>query len=53
MERRGDTVHLEVSGSLDPLVRELARYRLMDLVIREPDLEESFLNFYEASHEAK
>jgi len=49
MEWRGDTVHLEVSGSLDPLVRELARYRLTDLVIREPDLEESFLNFYEAA----
>ena len=49
MERRGDTVHLEVSGTLNPLVRELARYHLADLVIREPDLEESFLNFYEAT----
>ena len=38
---------LEVSGPLDPVVGELARHHLLDLSIREPDLEEVFLSFYE------
>ncbi len=50
VQQRGDAVHLEVTGSLDPLVRQLSRYRLRDLSVREPDLEESFLNLYEAGH---
>ncbi len=49
VERRGDVLHLEVTGSLDPLLRELSRHRVADLSIREPDLEETFLNFYEAT----
>lgn len=49
-EWRGDTLHLEVSGSLDPLIGELSNHPLRDLSVREPDLEESFLNFYEGAH---
>ncbi len=49
VERRGDGLHLEIHGSLDPLIKELSRHRLAELSIREPDLEETFLNFYEAS----
>jgi beta-exotoxin I transport system ATP-binding protein len=47
VERRGDGLHLEVSGSLDPLLQELARHRVAELSVREPDLEETFLDFYE------
>ena len=47
--RRGDSLHLEYAGPLDPLLQELSRHRVAELSIREPDLEESFLNFYEAS----
>ena len=43
---RGHDAHLEVAGSLDPLVRELAQHDLADLSIREPDLEATFLDFY-------
>ncbi len=41
-------VHLEVTGSLDPVVRALARLELLDLSVREPDLEELFLTFFAA-----
>lgn len=37
---------LEVVGSLDPIVRVLARCALEDLTVREPDLEEMFLRYY-------
>ena len=47
VEERGHDVHLELTGSFDPLVHELARHRVADLSIREPDLEELFLSFYE------
>ena len=52
---RGDAadgrLHLEVQGSLDPLVRVLANFELAGLTVREPDLEEVFLSFYEAPHD--
>ena len=48
-EASGNEAHFEVTGSLDPLIGELARHRLADLSIREPDLEELFLSFYEAA----
>ncbi len=40
-------LHLEVSGSLRPIVERLAATELTDLSIREPTLEELFLSFYE------
>ena len=45
-------VHLEVAGSLNPLVRALARFEVADLSVREPDLEELFLAFYEGTDAA-
>lgn len=45
----GQTVRLEVSGSLDPVVRELARYDLADLSVREPELEDVFFSLYNGS----
>ena len=44
---RGTAAHLEVAGGIDPVVRELARYELDDLSIREPSLDELFLAFYQ------
>ncbi|HET9091922.1 MAG TPA: ABC transporter ATP-binding protein, partial [Acidimicrobiales bacterium] len=40
------TAHLEIAGSLDPLIGELAGMEVADLSVREPDLEEVFLSFY-------
>jgi ABC-2 type transport system ATP-binding protein len=47
----GQSVHLELAGSLNELVEVLASMDLVDLSIREPTLEELFLHFYEASHD--
>ncbi|MDA8343121.1 MAG: ABC transporter ATP-binding protein [Actinomycetota bacterium] len=48
----GDTLHLEVTGALAPVVGELARFDVVDLTVREPDLEELFLAFYESADAA-
>jgi ABC-2 type transport system ATP-binding protein len=39
-------LRLRVSGSIAPVVREAARYELLDFVSREPSLEETFLAQY-------
>lgn len=40
------TLHMRVSGAITPVVREAARYDLIDFVSREPSLEETFLAQY-------
>jgi ABC-2 type transport system ATP-binding protein len=40
------TLRMRVSGSIAPVVREAARYELLDFVSREPTLEETFLAQY-------
>ncbi|MEM7308460.1 MAG: ABC transporter ATP-binding protein [Planctomycetota bacterium] len=42
----GDVARLVVRGSLDPLLKLLARYEVVDLTSREPGLEETFLALY-------
>jgi ABC-2 type transport system ATP-binding protein len=42
----GQTLKLRVSGPITPVVREAARYELLDFVSREPSLEETFLAQY-------
>ncbi len=39
-------LRMRVSGSIAPVVREAARYELLDFVSREPSLEETFLAQY-------
>lgn len=41
-----DSLHLEVSGEMDALVKALAAYPLQDLETERPSLEEVFLAFY-------
>ena len=43
-------LRLRVAGSITPVVREAARYELLDFVSREPTLEETFLAEY-GTHE--
>jgi ABC-2 type transport system ATP-binding protein len=43
-------LRMRVFGSIAPVVREAARYELLDFVSREPSLEETFLSMY--GHEA-
>jgi ABC-2 type transport system ATP-binding protein len=46
LEIDGDVVRGSVTGSVDALVKAAARYEVVDLVSRRPDLEELFLGFY-------
>jgi beta-exotoxin I transport system ATP-binding protein len=46
----GNRVALAVTGSLDAVVKEAARYETMSLTARPPDLEDLFLGFYEVTH---
>ncbi|HEX5822818.1 MAG TPA: ABC transporter ATP-binding protein [Candidatus Limnocylindrales bacterium] len=39
-------LRMRVSGPITPVVREAARYELLDFVSREPSLEETFLTMY-------
>jgi ABC-2 type transport system ATP-binding protein len=44
--RDGTELRLVVEGALDPVVKALARYEVVDLVSHEPDLEDVFLAYY-------
>jgi len=44
-------LRMRVAGSITPVVREAARYELLDFVSREPSLEETFLAQYGRSAE--
>lgn len=46
LERRGATVRLALEGSVDPLVKALARFEVLALDIHEADLEDVFLDLY-------
>jgi len=43
---RNGAYHLKVAGSIDPVVKELARHTIRRLAIEEAPLEEVFLKFY-------
>ncbi len=40
------TLRLTVTGSLDPVVKKLSAYPVVDLISRLPDLEDVFMTFY-------
>ncbi len=42
----GDTLHVAVQGSLDPLIKMAAQHTLLNIVTYEPNLEEVFLALY-------
>ena len=44
--RDGTELRLVAEGALDPVVKALARYEVVDLVSHEPDLEDVFLAYY-------
>jgi beta-exotoxin I transport system ATP-binding protein len=47
-----NVLRMRVSGAITPVVREAARYELLDFVSREPSLEETFLAQYGHSDES-
>jgi ABC-2 type transport system ATP-binding protein len=42
-----------IEGDIDPLVKTLSRFRVTDLVVEEPDLEESVLRLYGVEEEGR
>jgi len=49
----GSTLRCAVTGAIDPLVKACAAYTVLDMVVREPSLEEIFLAYYgEDGHHA-
>ena len=47
VESRGDALRLTVAGPLDAVVKEAARFEVIDLESHEPSLEDIFIAFYE------
>ena len=47
----GTRCELHLTGPVDPLIKALATVEVVDLVIGEPDLEETFLAYYETARE--
>jgi ABC-2 type transport system ATP-binding protein len=43
---RGKVLHCKVSGSLDPFIKAIAQYRVVNLICHETSLEEIFLSYY-------
>ena len=48
----GRTLRLTVQGEVDAVVKAAAQYRLVNLVSREPSLEDIFLRYYQGEHVA-
>jgi ABC-2 type transport system ATP-binding protein len=45
-DANGSVVGLTVTGSVDPLIKTLARYDVVNLISHEPDLEQIVLSYY-------
>jgi len=50
--KKATTLRFTVSGSLDPVVKRLAGYPVVDLISRLPDLEDVFMTFYAGETDA-
>ena len=46
VQRDATTVHIELSGSTAELLKAIAPYDVVDIISREPNLEEIFLSYY-------
>ena len=47
LEDRGPRVSFRVSGALDPVIKAIARHRVVELESAHPTLEEIFLSYYQ------
>ncbi|MBI2936338.1 MAG: ABC transporter ATP-binding protein [Chloroflexi bacterium] len=53
VERDGRRLRLVLRGDINPILRELAKLDLEDLVFEQPHLEDIFLSFYRTEHEGQ
>ena len=47
----GNTLRFAVEGSMDSVIKAISQYHVVNLVSREPDLEELFMAYYERGGE--
>jgi ABC-2 type transport system ATP-binding protein len=52
VEGEGRVLRFAVDGPVDPLVKALARHEVVELLAREPDLEEIFMAYYRGGADA-
>ena len=52
LDSTGRVIRLTVDGSIDAVIKAIARFEVLDLVSEEPDLEEIFLAYYEEPDES-
>jgi ABC-2 type transport system ATP-binding protein len=52
LRRDGNMVHLQAREGIDPLIKALARYSVLDLRTEQPSLEDIFLAYYTGDGEA-
>ena len=52
-EKKGRRLRFLVRGEINPVVRELAKLELEDLVFEQPHLDDIFLDYYRADHDSK
>ena len=53
IQREGRRLRLMVRGDINPILRELAKLDLEDLVFEQPNLEDIFLDFYRPENESE
>lgn len=46
LQFQGNILECSVSGSMDPLIKKISNYEVLDVVSHEPSLEEVFLTYY-------
>jgi len=46
LQVQGNILECSVSGSMDPLIKKISNYEVLDVVSHEPSLEEVFLTYY-------
>ncbi len=47
-----EILRCDIVGSLDKFIKELAKYEVLNIITREPDLEQIFLNYYSEKSDA-
>ena len=53
VQLEGAALSLKVSGSIDAVIHEVAKHKIVDFICERPSLESAFVQLYENDGEAK
>ena len=48
VESENNSIKLNVTGSLDSVIKEISNYEVLNIISEEPSLEDLFMNYYES-----